>query len=728
MGVPPPPPPPPTSSARYMLTIQKGIPLSSLGIHLEPFLSSLHSPGRSIGAKIQSVDSRRELNQRNNIQVGDVLYKINHKLVKGKSFNGIQSMFHDYNIQEVPIALIFERRKERSQQSFSSSPRTPQLTREAPEIQHSVKRGGRTLEFASPINLSREGNVLHSIFSNGRKGQEDDNSSSSVSDCPNDSQSFGTNKSNKSMLSSSFYSKRSSLVSSCPELGEDDLSAIPEGAESDISRESSIKFREHWEVMNLQSTSSLAERRRRHSIVSDYISESSSPIGASFSYSASQSPPSECPSSPIGAKFSSVFSTKASSTHFGRESSSSLMQSSSLDFLSPLAKATSISGFENRPEEHAKIQTLIDPMDESQSASTVFMSPFSTLPPEATTTTPAMKSSHSTSMNYNEIPVSMLDYNYVRECSSIQELNQIIHALSVNKEFPSLLRLAQMRLGDLNDKEVEETKGGGDKGSSHIKVEEQQRFDPGIPSHIEVEIQTSVIGSSCSYQGYGADKELEQDMDQIVLAHAELQEEIKEVLKERDRIQINLTDQVGVLEGKIEELELNQVKLKDDSEGKIQALEESRQLAQEQVDDLKETVVTSSREARLVVGELKNRENDIDKLRQELELERESKRIEMEKANNIQSELRSQVAYISRQLGLHEKETKATQELIEIEIKAQLESLTENDRNRIRELEATLRESQTELIHLRNENSAMAEKLKLAEEVSISVTSNIDAS
>ena len=42
--------------------------------------------------------------------------------------------------------------------------------------------------------------------------------------------------------------------------------------------------------------------------------------------------------------------------------------------------------------------------------------------------------------------------------------------------------------------------------------------------------------------------------------------------------------------------------------------------------------------------QLKAREKDVENLRIELELERESKRMEMEKANKIQSQLRSQAS------------------------------------------------------------------------------------
>ena len=112
----PPPPPlplPPTNSSRYMLSI----PFSkydprNIGFQLEPLLKS-DKAERCIGAKISSCVSN-ELNKNNNVQVGDILYRIDSILVKTKVFKSIldmilNSVMTQKQFGQKSLTFVFER-------------------------------------------------------------------------------------------------------------------------------------------------------------------------------------------------------------------------------------------------------------------------------------------------------------------------------------------------------------------------------------------------------------------------------------------------------------------------------------------------------------------------------------------------------------------------------------------------------------------------------------------
>ena len=171
-------PSPPSSSPRYLLVVPKSITsLKDLGIGFIPFHESHSKSSRSIGAKISSLDESPNCtnsydgnNSTNmirmwisqyNMKVGDVIYKVNDNVVKTRSFGSIierlETLFSNRSRctgdkdSNCMISLVMERKD-----GESTPERSPTATVEPLSLS---------------MDLSRETNVLQSIFSSKRRIQ-----------------------------------------------------------------------------------------------------------------------------------------------------------------------------------------------------------------------------------------------------------------------------------------------------------------------------------------------------------------------------------------------------------------------------------------------------------------------------------------------------------------------------------------------------------------------------
>lgn len=98
---------------------------SSLGFELEPLLPS-HDPSRCTGAKISDLDPSNHRNMMHNVQMGDIIYKINGVVTKTRSFNyildTIRSSLFSINVdgdsnttQGDGVTFIFERQLQKNE-------------------------------------------------------------------------------------------------------------------------------------------------------------------------------------------------------------------------------------------------------------------------------------------------------------------------------------------------------------------------------------------------------------------------------------------------------------------------------------------------------------------------------------------------------------------------------------------------------------------------------------
>ncbi len=349
----------------------------------------------------------------------------------------------------------------------------------------------------------------------------------------------------------------------------------------------------------------------------------------------------------------------------------------------------------------------------SCSISTVYLSPLSSAQAVALNTPGATstltRQTNSSFRSFRDVPTYMLDYNYVRECTSTQELQRIIKALEPTikgeiEKYPSLVRLAKKRLEYLNGNPLEDV-------NICSYNEERAAKSRGIPSHINVEIQTCMkeYCEPFDKENFGGATskiiESDSDHDHIVIAHAELQHQVNAILNEREGMQRQLNEEIKNLQGKIVYLEHQMERQVDKSNEQIQALAKARRDAEEQVKTLRAKLVCSSKEAASVMEMLKRSEKEVDELRFDITTEQENKKFELEKAAFVQNQLKNTISNLTRQLDLHEEDDKVARELIELELRSKYQAASQNDRARILELEKCLARTRAELNLLSRENA-----------------------
>jgi len=385
---------------------------------------------------------------------------------------------------------------------------------------------------------------------------------------------------------------------------------------------------------------------------------------------------------------------------------------------------------------------------ESCSVSTVFMSPKqASRAPASSSLVPLYSNSNfnsntpvtnrsqvSEAMSYNDIPISMLDYKYVRECDSFKKLEMIISALRATSppEFPSLLRMAEHRLIDL-------------RGKDHQQVVEEEALDVyneahcdglddagrrnGVPSHIHVEMQTNMqselhaddyIHEHAHARGEddddGCDNDvaqdendgMEEDMNDIVMAHAELQGQMEELLQERDAMQENLTSQVQTLEDLLGNVKTEMQKQTNESNGKIEFLKKAKVEAELQMNKLREACVSSSMGVEQMKNDLKAKEEEIGRLAAQLYKEQESKRVAVERTECVQERLRGQVESLTNQLRVQVKRTEVSRTMVELQLRSEYDAKLQKDNEVMIELERKLISTVEDAQALYQENQLMA--------------------
>lgn len=836
---PPPPPPPPSASPRYLLTVPTTITsLNELGIRFSPFHQSLSNSSRSFGAKVSSLDYNQIgtndgsvlqswINQYN-LKVGDVIYKINDEVVKTRPFdsviNRLNTLFSEKRRTGKgctnAISLIMERgdnsKGDNTQRNVVKNEIDKLISVEASQQDSSLFNEGASLS----MELSLEHNTLHSIFATknilgrnetGKVVEDNDHGNlSSKSSVTSESSHLifpfeaimeqDSTCKNENGLDDDYDNEEYSLMN---ESVGDDLSAIPEGVENDVSGESGPV--EPSKAQSLQGPAKYDDEQGKY-IHATNIDEnnkkcdgnqplpmttiirpkqslhvshelSCSDIGSpSFSYSDS-----EHLNSPVGTKTPSDAGCLIQDKGVDRKQlplladnfDSSITRSNNKDnalrhrqnfmrcnrrseYMSPESENAASVDFQGgswrkgksvhfssteamkpNPQsvlqvdttsgQDVKIRTAAfqSPISEihhsssvgSCSISTVYLSPLSSAQAVALNTPGATstltRQTNSSFRSFHDVPTYMLDYNYVRECRSAQELQRIIKALEPStkgesEKYPSLLRLAKKRLEYLTNNPVEDVNIGS-------YSEERAAKSHGIPSHIHVEIQTRMeeYCEPFDKENFGGttSKIMDSDHDHIVIAHAELQHQMNAILQEREGVQRQLNEEIRNLQSKIVDLEYQMDRKVDASNEQIQALAKARRDAEEQVETLRAKLVCSSKEAVSVMEMLKRSEKEVDKLRFEITTEQKNKRFELEKAAFVQNQLKNTISNLTRQLDLHEEDDKVARELIDLELRSKYQAASQNDRAKILELEKCLARTRAKLNLLSRENADIKEEL-----------------
>jgi len=359
-------------------------------------------------------------------------------------------------------------------------------------------------------------------------------------------------------------------------------------------------------------------------------------------------------------------------------------------------------------------RTEQDQMMDSLSISAVYMSPLSGVKKP---TTP--RSQEIQPHKCPTAPLPMIDYESICCCNSLEELENIVQQLSAISppEFPALLRLARDRMNDVQaqrslDQRSQSSLDRQDQwkiGREGTVEDSVHREEVVVPSHIQVKVTEE---DTTHRQDKNSDMNTIDNnyMSSIVMAHAEKTDILENVIKERNDMQFHLSSQVEILQETLQALESDMNVNQQDSSNRISFLENAKKAAEMNLEKEQMALAVSSKEARVVLAELKSRNLEIDALGEELQRERSAHSIELQKANLVQADLRAKVDNLTNQLEIRVEETEATRKLMEMKIESKYKKLSELDKGVIYDLEEQLLSIREQLKVLSEENSLLTKQ------------------
>lgn len=726
----PPPPPPPTSiSPKYLVSLSEDYDASNIGICFQP-CKTAHS--QECGARIRSIDaSAKHTSQwirRHRMKVGDILYKIDgivvtdmqHQtildklsscktLIFEKSQTGHDSLGKEQDKEHAPVPNV-DSQTEPSTLVQGEKKRFSPVTSKEMNVHGSMH--------SSPGGISVERNLLSSIFS------------PPVKTCQ-------LNALNNSYLSD-YVSEMNRDDEQCPDL--------VEGSGTDSSHDNSMGFSTGDDD-------------------ADECNDGMHPpmvLGSpTFSYSVTTANTDTLyPMSPIGTKIPMSGSVVTFEEHENGSAVASVRQryhdsqvlklkqkytsywspeSSHRSTLTDTEHGPIVAHPKNSTKNKTRSCGAVEPRRDSFVADTVDIVPsmgscsvstvYQSLPQgqqHAVVSTPNLHqpitsislsnppTPLTTNTTYNDIPISMLDYKYVRECGSRDELEKIIIALRRSSpiEFPSLLRTAENRFAELSSIDV--NRRGNNVPCNHFH---QREGSNGIPMLIHVQSQSDEFSElPCdelrfqdSYHPESGEKAVAtEDMNDIVFAHAELQVQMEDLLRDRDAVQNTLSAQIKSLETMLENVKEEMKRKSNDSTAKIELLEKEKLNAETEMQRLRESCIGSSKGVEELTRELQIKESEIGKLAAQVYKEQESKRLAVERAEATTNRLKAQVDSLANQLRVQVKKTATIRTVVELQLRKEYEGRIKRDFEMMEELETKLKVAKENATVLYHENQFMA--------------------
>ena len=719
---PPPPPPPPTMvSRKYLIELPANVTRRNLGILFQPHKSVPTELGAQIRAIATSFNHTAQWQKEYGMKKGDLLYKVDGRLVTNMDHSDIIKLLSSCN------SLIFEIGQGSPSSGAINNPKTD------PSNAVDGKMKGIQLEEMPvpaapapvPVPKAKQMQQKAPTKTPTSRGKHHDRTTKPL---PGETSS----KSERNLLSSIFSPNGNSVDDSMPEyfreveITSDDcpgLVAIPEGCGADTSHSSSMEFS--------RDSASVPQQHQN-------LFPMASPT-FSYSVTTANSRGTNGPMSPIGLGIPTSVSIATGNSlmssirqEFHASQVNKLKEKYSSD-LNPIIGAVNVNS-PNNNEQHDMntfpVRTVQrDPSMESCSVSTMFLSP--TQQRRAGMTSPAIpqcsnsnslsntplttKSQKSEAVSYKDIPIAMLDYKFVRECNSLKEMEKIVAALKSTSppEFPSLLRMAENRMVELRgSRGVTRTRERLDvcyEGDCDEHASDDLR--KGIPTHIHVEIQTDVqsaLNGDEFFQEQVSQEDMAENMNDIMIAHAELKGQMEELLRERDVMQESLTSQVNSLEELLQNVKSEMNKQTNASNVKIESLIRAKTEAEMEMQKLRESCASSSSGVEQLTNDLKAKEKEIGNFAAQLYKAQESKRSAMEKAESVKERLQAQVKSLTNQLRVQVKKTQATRTMVELRLRAEYDGKLKRDFALMEELEQKLNSATEDVQVLYQENRFMA--------------------
>jgi len=711
-------------SRKYLIELPANVTRRNLGILFQPHKSVPIELGAQIRAIATSFNHTAQWKKQYRMKKGDVLYKVDGRLVTSMDHSDIIKLLSSCK------SLIFEIGQGGPSLGAINTPKTdtsnavdgklkgnklevipvpapvPTPVPKAKQMQQKAptktptSRGKHHVRTTKPSpgeeSSKSERNLLSSIFSPNGNAVDD----STLSGYTNE------------------YCREVEITSEdCP-----GLVAIPEGSGTDTSHSSSMEF---------SRDSASVPQQHQH------LFPMASPT-FSYSVTTANSPATNCPMSPIGLGIPtsvSIATGNSLMSSFRQEFHDSKVNMLKEKYSSDSNPIIGVGNSPNNNELHDTfpVRTVQrDPSMESCSVSTMFLSPTQQL--RAGMTSPSIpqcsnsnslsntplttKTQQSEAMSYKDIPIAMLDYKFVRECNSLKEMEKIVSALKSTSppEFPSLLRMAENRIVELR---VTMGSRGITRTRERLDVCYEVDYDEhasdnlrkGIPAHIHVEIQTdvqSVLHGDEFFQEHVSQEDMAEDMNDIMIAHAELKGNMEELLRERDVMQESLTSQVKSLEELLQNVKSEMDKQTNLSNVKIESLVRAKTEAETEMQTLRESCVNSSSDIEQLTNDLKAKEKEIGNFAAQLYKEQESKRSAMEKAEAVKERLRAQVESLTNQLRVQVKKTQATRTMVELQLRAEYDGRLKRDFALMEELERKLNSATEDVQVLYQENRFMS--------------------
>mmetsp|Transcript_47648 Transcript_47648/g.144093 ORF Transcript_47648/g.144093 Transcript_47648/m.144093 type:complete len:646 (-) Transcript_47648:760-2697(-) len=377
----------------------------------------------------------------------------------------------------------------------------------------------------------------------------------------------------------------------------------------------------------------------------------------------------------------------------------------------------------------------------------------------------SIKSTH-TNTSWHSVPVEMLNIEFVSNCESERQLENVISALTEASpaKFPSLLRMAKARLeviqkGTLDSGQKHECGDKVDGTCLNISVcsgLDGIAIEPNETSSLLMNISTSIDGKQDDIKGVGSSDsyctgvlskkpddyrfnealgnsgescrnktrdrprndqvehiqptycELKENLATVLASHSSLSAELENALIDRDEIQRELENQTRICR----DLEC---KIKDQSgelSAKIISLQRAKNEAQKDIATLEDTLVSSSAKARDVALQLTKRTEEVNRLGEELRSTKDSAAKELVHNQKVQKVLREKIEELSSQLTFQEARAAEKLDLLEQQLRAEFEKASEQQKAHIASLSATLVEARRDIDRLKKKNIELSQKGK----------------
>lgn len=370
----------------------------------------------------------------------------------------------------------------------------------------------------------------------------------------------------------------------------------------------------------------------------------------------------------------------------------------------------------------------------------LFMSPIPVVDDCSRSQALSIRSTHTTT-SWHSVPIEMLNIEFVANCESEHQLEQIISALreASPAKYPALLRMAGTRLEalrsiapkvDHNDaphlelsrsRLVGSTFESNEESSLDIStsindgyVEEHCEEAPS-PKHDGRHLtEVEGCGNSCAFEGnVNGDTErhttfsgLKEDLSTVLAAHSSMSAELDDALVDRGRAQKELKTQTRIcrdLERKIK----NQ---NEDLCAKIASLDQAKDEAQADVATLEDTLVSSSTKAREVASQLSKRTEEVIKLREEIQKVKDTAATELAGHQNLHKTLREKIEALLSQLAVQEKNAEDKLEMLEQKLKHDFDRVLERQKEQIAKMNENLNEARCSINILKRKNSQLSLK------------------